>query len=159
MMPKKSSDPWIVDFFGELRNFLGVRDRKILFTKSGHFLLLLKKIKISATPDPPNRRWGAILNRGPPKCCQIKWCCRGPSHRPIKHSNAKKRRFGEILSLKQLPIDDLGGRVLPKFLILKQQQKVPTFCKKIFFYLSPPKSYRAHQKNYQNLSWKIFWHH
>ena len=31
------------------------------------FCLLSKKIKISATLDPPNRRWGAIFNRGTPK--------------------------------------------------------------------------------------------
>ena len=29
--------------------------------------MLLKKIKISATFDPPNRRWGAIFNQGAPK--------------------------------------------------------------------------------------------
>ena len=40
---------------------------KIFFTKSGQFLLLLKKIKILATLEPPNCRWGAIFDCGAPK--------------------------------------------------------------------------------------------
>ena len=49
-------------------NFLWSQDREnLFFTKSGQFLLLPKKIKISATLDPPNRRWGAIVNRGASK--------------------------------------------------------------------------------------------
>ena len=47
--------------------FWGAKIDKKFFTKSGRFLLVLKKIKISATLDPPNRRWGAIFNRGAPK--------------------------------------------------------------------------------------------
>ena len=31
-------------------------EKVFFFTNSGQFLLLIKKIKISATPDPPNRR-------------------------------------------------------------------------------------------------------
>ena len=37
---------------------------KISNNGDAHFLLLLKKIKISATLDPPNRRWGVLFNRG-----------------------------------------------------------------------------------------------
>ena len=47
--------------------FCAAKIEKNFFYKKWVFLLLLKKIKISATFDPPNRRWGAIFNRGAPK--------------------------------------------------------------------------------------------
>ena len=68
MMPKKRVANFFLQKFGQDDNFLMRQGRKkTFFTKCGQFLLLLKKIKISATLDPPNRRWGAIFNRGAPK--------------------------------------------------------------------------------------------
>ena len=59
---------------------------------------------------------------------------------------APHRRFG-------------GSSVAEIFIFLSSNKNCPLFVKKVFFYLSPPKSYRAHQKNYHILSCSIFWHH
>ena len=67
LMPKKTLNEFLRKKLGRTITFWGVKIGKIFFTKSGQFLLLIKKIKISATFDPPNRRWGAIFNRGAPK--------------------------------------------------------------------------------------------
>jgi len=67
MMPKKEATDAFCKKLWRTITFCGAKIGKNFFTKSGQFLLLLKKIKISATLDPPNRRWGAILNWGTPK--------------------------------------------------------------------------------------------
>ena len=66
-MPKNRVTRGSLIFFARPITFLPSKIEKNFFTKSGQFLLLLKKIKISATFDPPNRRWGVIFNRGAPK--------------------------------------------------------------------------------------------
>ena len=66
-MPKKRASKTLREKVWRTITFCGAKVGKIFFTKNGQFLLLLKKIKISATLDPPNRRWGAILNRGTSK--------------------------------------------------------------------------------------------
>ena len=62
MMQKKEASLTLREKLVRAITFWGAKIKKISFTKSGQFLLLLKKIKISATPDPPNRRWGAIFS-------------------------------------------------------------------------------------------------
>ena len=51
-----------------------------------------------------------------------------------------------------------GVKCCRNFYFLKQQQKLPTFCKKIFSYLASPKSYRHIQFLAQNVSSFFFWH-
>ena len=57
LMQKKKNNSRFARKIEEHDNFLRSQDKtKFFFTKSWQFLLLLKKIKISATLDPPNRR-------------------------------------------------------------------------------------------------------
>ena len=67
MMPKNRAARILLIFLWSSVTFCGWEIEKIFFTKIVHFLLLLKKIKISATLHPPNRRYGAIFNWGAPK--------------------------------------------------------------------------------------------
>ena len=67
MMPKKEATNTFCKKLRRTITFWGAKIDKKFFTKSGQFLLLIKKIKISATLDPPNRRWGPFFNQGAPK--------------------------------------------------------------------------------------------
>ena len=52
-----------------------------------------------------------------------------------------------------------GSSVAEMFIFLSNNKNCPLFVKNFFFYLSPPKSYGAPQKNYHIRVLEIFWHH
>ena len=67
MMPKNRARQNVVIFLGSSVTFWGWEIEKCFFNKKWAVLLLLKKIKISETPEPPNRRWGAVFSRKSPQ--------------------------------------------------------------------------------------------
>ena len=67
MMPKKRATNFFLQKIGEDDNILVRQDRKIFFTKNWQFLLLIKKIKISATLDPQIVDGDSFSTGEPPK--------------------------------------------------------------------------------------------
>ena len=83
----------------------------------------------------------------------------GTPSQPQKALKLKKTTFWGDFRLKTAPHRRFGGSGVAEIFIFLSSNKIfPLFVKKFFFYLSPPKSYRAHQKNYHILSCSIFWH-
>ena len=79
---------------------------------------------------------------------------------PKSTQTQKKTTFWGDFRLKTAPHRRFGGSgVAEIFIFLSNNKNCPLFVKKVLFYLSPPKSYRAHQKNYHILSCSISWHH
>ena len=84
----------------------------------------------------------------------------GTPSQPQKALKLKKTTFWGDFQLKTAPHRRFGGSgVAEIFIFLSSNKKCSLFVKKLFFYLSPTKSYGAPQKNYQNRLCSIFWHH
>ena len=63
-----------------------------------------------------------------PKCCRLKWCCRGPPHNPITAPNSKKRRFFGFSVENSSPcIGDLGGQKFRQHLFSQSATKSAHF--------------------------------
>jgi hypothetical protein len=67
--------------------------------------------------------------------------------------------FGGFAAENGSPSTTWGVKCCQNVHFLKQQQKMPTFCKTIFFYLASPKSYRIIQFFPQNSRHSYFLHH